>query len=229
MSFEKDILEQLDYYAGKYDFPAFDNSNYPATAMRLTAFRSSSEWLIVFEDIACDINQGLFVHMTYAYGNTIDRPGLQSVYEIIKEPEDKPFWDDRQNFLLDPWNFVVMIGGKPMKFSPSINDYERAGMDISNMNTMLRTMRLLFVLIPDELFLSDQRLLEICHKSKSNLERFIKLVNWSHPDIVGGEKPSENICLQSLAHSLSANTQTYRCPETSINTHWSYWENRIYI
>jgi hypothetical protein len=58
---DSDILKQLDTYAEENDFPMPDNTYFYNTDMRLKAFRSPTEWLIVFEEIAL-LNQYMLVN-----------------------------------------------------------------------------------------------------------------------------------------------------------------------
>jgi hypothetical protein len=61
-------------------------------------------------------------------------------------------------------------------------------------------------------------------KKISDLQKFLQLEDWCHPDIADNEMPSKNICFQNLVCAISANNASlYNCPEDMINTHWSNW------
>ncbi|MBD2510545.1 hypothetical protein H6G91_25285 [Nostoc muscorum FACHB-395] len=46
-----EILKCLDKANGNLDFPGFDNINFHMVSARLTAFRSDTHWVIVFEEL----------------------------------------------------------------------------------------------------------------------------------------------------------------------------------
>lgn len=225
-NWEFDILQQLDSYAEEYDFPMLNNVYFYNADIRLTAFRNSSEWLIVFEEIAVSEKQYAFVNSVSAYGNKIEKAGAQQAITVISEVPGKPIWDENRNFLLDRWNFDVVINGKIRNFTPSPKDYKRAKVDVeSNIKVPAQILSLLTFLIPNEFFLTDGRLLEICDRTNSNLEKFIQMEDWYHPNIADDELPSQSECLRSLALAIARNDQDlYTCPEEALNTHWSNWE-----
>jgi hypothetical protein len=224
-NWENDILEQMDSYAKEYDFPMLNNIYFHNADVRLTAFRDSSEWLIVFEEIALSKKQYSFINSVSAYGNKIEKPGPQQAITIIAESPGKPIWEDNRNFLLDQWNFEVVINGEIKRFTPSPEDYNKAKIDVeSNMEVSAKILRLLTFIIPNEFFMSADRLIEICARTNSNLENFIQIEDWYHPDIADDELPSQSECFQNLALAIARNDQDlYTCPEESINTHWSNW------
>jgi hypothetical protein len=75
-----------------------------------------------------------------------------------------------------------------------------------------------------ELFLRDDELLRAAGRHLSGVQLLLRLTAWKHPDISGGETPSQNPCFQSLARAVAANDATaYSCPEAEYNTHWSNW------
>ena len=220
------ILRQLDEAAETYRFPAFDNAHYPAADARLTAFRGSREWLLVFQVIAAAVSQGRFVNNVYAFGNEIERPGLQDGIEIISESPYQKMWDEDMEFVLDLHGFEVMINGRRRAFAPTQADYGLAGIDLqSSDEPMLLLLRWITSEIGGELFLDDKSLLAACGRSGAELHRFLEVDDWRHPDVVSDEKPSSTPCLTSLAHALERNDpRLYVCREETFNTHWTFWQ-----
>ena len=219
------ILRQLDRSARAFEFPMLDNAYVRLADVRLTAFRSPSEWLIAFEDIAL-FQERTFANTVSAYGNEIARPGTQlGIDDLITPAPGHPIWDEDGNFLLDSWDFTIAIDGKVRRFTPSREDYARAGVDVdAGGPDAAKMLRLLTVLVPDELFLSDARLLEVCGRADASLKRFLQLDDWQHPDIADDELPRDSICLRNLAAALAAgDADAYACPEELFNTHWSNW------
>ena len=225
-SWESEILDQLDRHAEEYDFPMLNNVYFGNADVRLTAFRSSSEWLILFQEIAVSYKQTSFVNAVSAYGNKLGTPGTQQAVAVISAFPESPMWDYNNNFLLNLYDFEVIIGGRARNFTPSQEDYRVAGIDVeSNMETSAKVLRLLTYLIPGELFMQDDQLLGICGKNKSDLRKFLQIEDWCHPDLADDELPSQSICFQSLATAIAENNESlYACSEDGWNTHWSHWE-----
>ncbi len=98
--------------------------------MRLKVFRSSLEWLIVFEEIALT-NDHSFMDLVFAYRSNIERPGCQQVVSLVSETQADPMWNDNHQFLLDRWKFELVINGRLSRFSPSSKDYSDVGIDTS--------------------------------------------------------------------------------------------------
>ena len=55
----------------------------------MMAFRSESEWLLAYQLVCLDRKNAEFVVNMYAFGNLIDRPGLQSVTEVVRMPDGR--------------------------------------------------------------------------------------------------------------------------------------------
>ncbi|MGB0386625.1 MAG: DUF7003 family protein [Ardenticatenaceae bacterium] len=219
----RDILRQLDATFDELEFPAFINAYYPSAGMRITSFQNESEWLITIDNLVYSVKERLFFNMIFAFGNHISSPGYQSVSEVVTCVPNSPMWDEKGIFLLDLFEFTVKIRGAVKPFSVSSRHYRQAKINLkSDMDPALRMLRLLANLVPDELFLSNQGLLEACHRP--HLPRFIQLKQWHHPSQYEREFPSQTICFQSLAQAIAENEpDLYTCPEP-INSHWSDWE-----
>jgi hypothetical protein len=216
-----DILNQLDEYF-ELDFPSFLNANYPSAAMRLTVFRDPTEWLITFEELVYGTKEHSFLNIISAFGNKIPEPGYQGVIRLFTET-NSPVWHENQNSIGDKWHFEFIVKGVRRSFSVTPEDYRQAKLDPENdSQPELRLLRLLVSLIPDELFLSDEKLLKACNRA--NIPKFIELREWRHPDVYEGELPSHTVCFRSLARAIAENDKTlYNCPEP-INSAWYYWE-----
>lgn len=223
---ESEILDQLDNYAREYNFPILNNVSFHNADVRLKVFRSSSEWLIIFEEIAL-FQEYTFIDSVSAYGNKIEKPGLQiGIDDFILEAPGHLIWDNAGKFLLDKWSFEILINGQHRRFEPSSEDYANAKIDVkSKTPEPAKILRLLTFLMPNNLFMTDNRILDICGRTNCKLERFLLLDDWYHPNIADDELPSQSICLQNLAIAISRNDPNlYSCPPEMLNTHWSNWE-----
>ncbi len=222
---ESDILEQLDNYAKEYDFPMLNNAYFLNADVRLTAFRGSSEWLLVFQEILLSEQHG-FVNSVSTYGNRVSNPGTQQAIPALSAPPNHSIWDGDRQFLLDQFDFEVVVGDNIRHFTPSREDYRRAGVDVdSDMPVPAQVLRLVAHLAPDDLFTADEKLLELCGRIDADVEKFMQLEDWHHPDIADDELPSGSECFQTLALAIARDDKSlYSCPENNVNTHWSNWQ-----
>ena len=221
------ILGVLDKGAYHYDFPMLDNIYFYLGGAKIISFRSVNEWLIAFQEISFSIRDGKFSNAITAFGNNIEKNGIISIEKIIAESLKDKMFDEEGNFLLDPLQFKVNIKGIEREFIPTEDDYKKIGITSNDdiMPNEAKIIRYLMSVIPNELLFSAVDLLKICGREKSNLEVFITLDDWSHPDLVNDEKPSEIPCFQSLAEALEKNDRAlYKCLKEEYNTHWSNWE-----
>lgn len=221
-----EILENLDKGAESFDFPVLDNTYYYLGKEKLVTFRSNDEWLMVFQEISFSIRAASVENVVSAFGSHLDKNGIILISWIIQEDRTK-MYDDDNNFLLKTMDFKVVINGTERHFNPTSNDYRQLGIDLADDKTPdeAKITRYLASAIPDELFFDNERLLEICKRSDGNLEVFLELEDWYHPDLINEEKPSETRCFQTLAEALAGNDKSlYQCPAEDYNTHWSNWE-----
>jgi uncharacterized protein DUF7003 len=221
---ESEILKQLDKYYEDLEFPLPRNANYPMADVRLTAFRNQSEWLIVFEVIAAAISQGWFQDMIFAYGNRVKAPGLLTAENVVQAAPGYPIRDADGRFILNLDHFEVLIRGQKRDFSPSKEDFRKAGLQSQGkMPGPIYFLRLLVSLCPGDLFLPKEELLKRIRKSE--LQTFMQLDDWHHPDLAADEPPSRNSCFQSLASALAKDDpDLYSCSPTKFNTQWTDWE-----
>ncbi len=224
------ILKQFDESAKKGLFPYLSTDEHSAFAKaRLTAFRSSKEWLVVFEILSYIGEVGEVTNILYSYGNRV-KPSLEWVGGLgfpRKVEVNSDYW------VPDPFDFEFIIYGEHIRFAPLPSEYDMAGVDLNQaisgdqfFDRHVQILRFLaHTLTPDKLFLDEQHILERLYRSE-DLAVFIRIYGWDHPDPTMGCIPSDSLCLQSLARALANNRpEMYRCPREVVNTHWSEWRN----
>ena len=222
---EEEILGQMDREAAEYRFPMLNNAYLRGADIRLTAFSGASEWLIVFQQIGV-MEERDFENVVFAYGNRLATPGLQKSVSLVGPPPGGRIRDEDGYLKLDPWDFTISIRGQVRHFRPGKEDYAAAGVDVGgDAPTLAKILRLLAAQAPEELFLPDDELRQLCGRAGGTLKRFLQLEDWYHPDLADDEPPSMSPCLRSLAHALAMDDAgLYECPAPGFNTHWSRWE-----
>lgn len=221
---EEDILSTFDKYAESFNFPMMDNPDFINADIRLSSYRSDSEWLIIFQEIVYSPGAQDFLNLISAFGNRVKPNGLVKGETVISPKKGASLFGEDGSFLLDLSDFEVEVYKTLERFQPKGTDYRRAKVGPrSEMPKPVKFLRLVASMAQTSLFLPDDALLRICHRART-LGLFLQMEDWHHPNIAGDERPSDSLCLQSLAKALAENTPSaYRCPERSRNTHWSKW------
>ncbi len=221
-AWQENILKVLDQAVADYEFPIFDNTNYPAAIMRITVFRDSAEWLLLFERVVYAPQEARFLNMVSAFGNKLSAQGYQTSFDVIEESIFDDIWNDEYEFQLDLMKFTLLVKEEVREFTLSPEDYEKAGVDLAAKSAPeLKLLYLLSSLIGEELLMTDEELLNSC--KRSNIPRLLQLVNWHHPAIFDDELPSQTACFENLARAIALDDpKLYSCPEP-INSHWSHW------
>lgn len=219
------ILVQMDESARNYLFPMPDNVAHYNAGMRLTAFRSDDERLVIFEMINY-VKGREFINELYAYGDRISAPGLvqTSGYPLLTQQEDYPFWNDKGEFVLPLNDFTINVKGSLCHIKPAPAYWQEAGIrEDSSAPPAAKMLRLLMHLLGDSMYELDSTLLKLCGRENRDLSVFMQLNAWYHPRLAEDEMPSESISLRTLAEALQRNDLScYQCPVDRVNSHWSH-------
>lgn len=221
-------LTILDKHAAEFNFPILDNAYVDFAAARLTAFRSRMDWLVIFEILGYSIKELAFVNDLYAYGSCPERAGYITEDAILTSTEGEPLFDPETNEFLADWsNWSVSVAGRTLRFAPTLAEYSAAGISIDAPpgRGSLSEAELLRFLVhelgAEALFRTDEQLLSHFVRC-SALQKLIQTQTWQHPDVAGGEKPSENTSMQSLIRCLvESNPASFDVGKP--NTHWQRW------
>ena len=221
----QDIIAQMDECAKNYQFPMPDNASLYNAGMRLSAFRSQQEWLIVFEMLNY-VKGREFLNEIYAFGNQVAEPGLQlNAITVLEPAAEKHLWDCSGNFLLNLEEFAVRVKGEAQRVMPSPKDWRNAGIKAdSPVPAPAKLLRLLAYLYQEKLFEEADSLLQLCGRAESDLSLFLLLTGWEHPNLAQDELPGQSRSMRSLAAALAVgNPDLYRCRPEWINSHWYSW------
>ena len=213
------ILEMFDKSYERCEFPLLDTfSHWSFGKIRCNVYMSDDEWLIMFDMLAYYPGQGNYDNAVYVYGNRIKKNGFQhyqgeernweNIERLLNQysvriPEDFNDWFPSRN------DFTVRINGKKTSFSVTDSEYKSAGIDIARrlsgdeqIDTATIILRYLVdKLYVDDLFYPDEFLFNYIGR-EFNLEPFLKLDDWIHPDGKIIKLPGESTSFQMLAKAI---------------------------
>jgi hypothetical protein len=222
------VLEDLDKHATELNFPVLDNAYVELAAARLSAFQSTGDWLIVFEVLGFSSREIQFVDDLYAYGSCVEREGFIGEEICVTSASEAPLFDPRScRFIADWRRWSIRVGEQKMSFSPTAEEYARAGIAIDRdtgqgtFNEIALLRFLVHHLGEERLFMSERFLLSHFPKC-GKLSKFIRTTEWQHPDVADGEKPSRNISMRTLVEALSGR-EPLLFNQGRPNTHWRFW------
>ena len=223
-----EILHQLDTEAESYAFPMLDNGYYYHGDQKLTIFRDSNRWAILLEILA---------YNNYEYN--ID--GITTIANVFGNCLTA--WNDNDNFnyfasdngletfLYDETNYIPYLNeeAKSIKVKgieiPIVSDrkyYLAKNIELQFENK-ITPWEFLRGLVPDNSSLFWLTREEISYKIPLDLQTFMTLSDWHHPDLAENEKPSETETFQQLADVIvKGDIKLYNTKEIS-NTHWTNW------
>src|SRR4029453_17979640 len=111
--------------------------------------------------------------------------------------------------------------GEVVRFDLSESAREAKG--ITMVEDQLSATDLFRSLLPEhrERFLATDA--ELRQRIPKDLPLLLKLDEWYHPDVVNGDKPSDNETFQLIAKVLAKGNASLYAPTNEPNTHWKNW------
>lgn len=222
------ILSDLDKHASEFNFPVLDNAYVEFAAARLSVFEGPEHWLVVFEVLGFSTQETEFVDDLYAYGSCVDKEGFAGEHVLLTSALQESLFDKETNECVADWShWSINLRGKTISFTPSREEYSQAGITMDHdpgratLNEIDLLRFLVFKLGEERLFMSEQALLSHFPRCKG-VSKFIQTTHWQHPDIAGGEKPSESVSIRSLVEALFRRDPSVFDPGGS-NTEWKSW------
>ena len=221
---EREILQVLDAVAEDFIFPMLDNANSYFGASRLTVFRDSSEWLVVFSVVQFQAQAQIFFTFVSGFGNKLaDKQCQKGMEEIIRKSPDSPWYSEDGKFVLDLHKFTLIIRDSKRTFTPSMADYKRAGIPgNAKMAPEAKVLRYLVHKCVNDLHATPAEMLEACGRQDAKLKIFVSTDEYYHPNLADEELPSSTESFSSLAKAVAMNDPALFIPGES-NTHWKNW------
>lgn len=233
------LLAALDQCAENFTFPMLDNGYVYLAATRLSLHRSTSDWAIVIEVFGYSPRAGLPDISVYTFGSRLrdrDEPGkyatpeaYQSYLNLNPYNESRFFnpippgpWlsDDDCDSITEDVRTVV-VRDQPLHI-PGRDTFESHGIVLEDPGR-IRVWELCRYLAESHRDLILATTTERRVSVPQELEEFLVLDSWRHPDLLNEEKPGSSAAFVGLAEALAQGDARLYTPKAAPNTHWSNW------
>ena len=233
------VLQVLDDCARAFTFPVLDNGYVYLAATRLSAHRSSEAWWLVVEVFGFSPRAGLPDLHVYSFSNQPQRtrspqdfvsveaweryiannPHNESVFFSPVEAGD---WIDQDSGdRVAPTARSVVVRGQPIGL-PDAGEYDAHGIALTESPRIgiHELSRYLAAAARDQVLATPQ---ERRVTITPDADELLVLDEWHHPDVAGGELPSQAEPFLQLADVLAAGDASRYRPTEPANTHWNNW------
>ena len=234
----QDILAIFDKEANEFTFPMLDNGYVYLAAARLSLYRSSADWAVVFEIFGYSPRSGA---PDCAITKITSRlTGLKTANEFISQDAYAAYL--KRNRYCEQ-RFISPIYDDAI-YEENCEEY--VSTDATHVN--LRDQQ---IAIPDTTGLADAGIVQeddkllvfevaryLAYKHRdlvlandaertANLPESVELLarfdDWHHPDLVNSEWPSDTPSFRAIAAMLAAEPYDESAITANSNTHWSNW------
>lgn len=234
---KENILQVLDQCAEAFTFPVLDNGYVYLAATKLTVYCSASDWAIVIEVFGFSPRSGEPDIQIYTFSSNLNNRNPSSNY-VSQEAYDNylknnPYnefrfiypiqnndWqkDDDPEYLNENANCILRGISVTL---PKSSEYVKLGIQLEEESPL--TYEFCRYLASEYrnsvLCTEDERRVSI----PPEMELILQLDEWCHPDISGGELPSDSQTFQQLAEIIeTGNSALFQNCEIT-NTHWANW------
>ncbi len=200
---ESDILDLLDEGVRTMELCAFDNGYVYPLGSRLHIYSDGGRWAILIEVLTHNPRQGpVLWDEVECHGSACADQGLAATYERLRVA---PEGGDTEAF---PSILRVDVGGQEIE-----------GEDLGG-QALQDAFRILVDRAPGLLYATEEELVRVLAHPPP---RILSLDEWHHPDVVGGEPPSETSTFRQLAAVIARTDPGAYQPDEQPNSHWGNW------
>jgi len=223
-----EILDQLDSCARNFTFPMLDNGYIYLGTTRLSCFRDPARWIIAIEVVGANHRAGghnAIQNCIHLFGNSLRRPPGMANEDFLNptaDSQESPTFAGDFSVDINPQARTIQVRDRVVPIPADAAAVEALGITLAEPPTVTAAdvRRALVVNCRDSLLATAP---EIAARIPNDLPTFLVLEEWCHPDLAGGQLPSQSEAFQLLAKAMVVgDPATYR-PTEPPNTHWSHW------
>jgi len=223
----EEILAQFDRCAAEFTFPMLDNGYVYLADVRIDAYRDEDRWAMVIEVIGFNVRAGAhdgINNCLHLFGNCLKRsPGTanEDFLHLTEDGADGPVFVEDSLDIVRPDARIIQVRGRAVEFTFDTPEFAKYGIDLGS--SEVHTHELLRLLIGQHRapFLATEA--ELRDRVPPDLPMVLRLDEWYHPDLAGGEVPSSSETFQMIAEVLVTGESSRYRPKKLPNTHWKHW------
>lgn len=214
------ILRELDARAARFEFPVLDNANVHFIGGRFRGLSSQRGWLMLFEILVFDPVDRAIVADVYAYGAPAGPTGFRLFQSGGLDPDpDHPWWDAEGNWIVEPSGTTVRVGGRLRRVGLRGRDSSDIQVQRADLANEIEFGRALLKTCGFEELVPSREVDANLDLSEDWRELF-RLGDWDHPDVAGGERPSDSVAIRAGASVLCGESALlfYRGENANLNS-----------
>lgn len=229
MTTADEILSTLGAAAEEFNFPVLDNAHWKLVAGRMRGFRSDEGWALVFEILVFHTQANEFSVEIYGYGTLIgEQQGFLNNVVAIEERPGHPLWSDDGDWVGSTVTHVSIYGTPVQAVAVAVPTGSYSSSDevvILSHGDNLEEGAFARALVRDLGFMRmipDDLVIKLL-PHLSAIET-LRLTNWEHPDIAGGQAPSDSRSIVGAARMLAGEQEHCSQDPRRDNVHWLNWQ-----
>ena len=222
-----EILAQLDRCAAEFTFPMLDNGYVYLADVRLEAYRDEARWAMVIEVVGFNIRAGAhdgINNCLHLFGNCLKRPpgtANEDFLHLTDDGADEPIFVEDSLDIVRPEAKAIYVRGQEVEFTLDTSEFAKHGIDLESAEVHSHELlRLLSGQHRARFFATEE---ELRDRIPPDLPMVLRLDEWHHPDLAGGDLPSRSETFQTIAEVLVTGDPARYRPAKTPNTHWRHW------
>jgi len=216
-----EVLAFLDSYAARFDFPALDNVQWEPVAGRLRGFRWNRDWAMVIELLLFSRPQVAYLTNAFAYGGLVGSEPFALVELTAADPlPDTPLWDQDGQWLSGPGPWRLSMGsGSTIHVGCDGPESATVRLQVADCRDEVSFIRGLARSVGMDNLTPRHAIIDEIPGLAIASEVFC-LVDWDHPDVGRGEKPSDSHAIAQGARVLAGQAESISYDHSRNNVHW---------
>jgi hypothetical protein len=230
MTTSDEILLTLSEMAQEFDFPVLDNAHWKLVAGRMRGFRSEEAWGLLFEILVFHIQASEFSVEVYGYGPLVgEKQGFLDSIVAVKEIPEHWLWNEEGEWIISDEMRVAVFGTPIRTISVAglakLADSSSPDLVALSFGDNLDEGAFARALVRELGFkqmLPDELVFRVSPRLPRAAE-VLRLTNWDHPDIAGGQTPSASQAIVGSARVLAGEVERLTYDSARDNVYWFRW------